>query len=131
MHPSDLKPDWSRTSTNNGYVLVFCPDHPNAWSSGYVYAHRLIVELDRNEFLTGEEIVHHMDENRTNNSLANLNVETQSEHARQHHAGTAVAVQLQCWYCNNIFEREARQMHGTNKRVFCKRSCYHEALRSG
>lgn len=42
-HP--CAPDWGRRSTNNGYTLIYCPDHPLSWSTGYVYEHRLVMEM--------------------------------------------------------------------------------------
>ena len=128
MKPSDLKPDWSRESTSTGYVVVYCPDHPRAWSTGYVYKHRLLMELHLDRFLARTEHVHHKDEDRHNNALSNLKVETPSEHAR-HHATGRELIELTCEGCGGGFGRVHRQMHKNNKRVFCSRDCYYSALR--
>jgi hypothetical protein len=70
--------------SGDGYRHLLRPDHPNANQHGYVKEHRLVVELDLGRRLTDSEVVHHKDRDRLNNSLDNLEVLTQAEHARLH-----------------------------------------------
>lgn len=53
-------------------------------NSGRVYYHRYVVSLFIDEWLTEEDIVHHIDGNKLNNDIDNLEVLTNSEHARLH-----------------------------------------------
>ena len=46
--------------------------------------HRLIMEKHLGRKLRSDEDVHHIDENRLNNNINNLEVMTKSEHARYH-----------------------------------------------
>lgn len=72
----------------NGYRLLFIPDHPKAMKSdnwvGYVYEHIVVVEKDLGRELTNEEIVHHLDGNRSNNRIENLLVLSRGQHGRLH-----------------------------------------------
>lgn len=76
----------------DGYVLVCVPDnYPNPSdisSSGTKYAleHRVVMELHIGRYLTKQEVVHHVDENPSNNDISNLRLyATQAEHIRFEH----------------------------------------------
>jgi hypothetical protein len=47
-------------------------------------AHRFIMEQHLGRKLTFNEIVHHIDEDKTNNALDNLEIMTRAEHSRLH-----------------------------------------------
>jgi len=81
-----------------GYVLIKDSNHPRAWADGYIPIHRLIMEeflLAQEEYeyleningryvLSSEYEVHHIDENKLNNSIANLEVLYGREHKSIH-----------------------------------------------
>lgn len=72
----------------NGYVVVHRPEHPKAMRGGnwdgYVYEHIAVAEemIDR-PIRPGDE-VHHLDENRSNNSPDNLLVLSGPMHMKLH-----------------------------------------------
>ena len=119
------------------YKEVYAPNHPNKQSNGCVLEHRLIAERMLGRYLTGDEVVHHKDEDRRNNSPNNLEVfKTQSDHQRYHVTGVKeltedgtyispkrVVITL-CPTCNSRFEN-----YGDNKRVFCSVGCSRQARR--
>lgn len=72
------------TTTYGGYVWEFCPGHPLQNNWGFVAQHRLVAETILGRTLQQGEVVHHKDENRTNNAPDNLEVMSQREH-RAHH----------------------------------------------
>lgn len=80
----------------NGYILVYKPHHKRAHKSGahtgYVYEHILKVENSLGRELTPDEVVHHIDENRSNNNLNNLLVLTRSEHTLLHRHPNIVSI---------------------------------------
>lgn len=78
-----------RTRNLNGYKMIYLPDHPSAYTSdnwkGWVYEHRVVAEKTLGRYLSEEEVVHHLDCNRDNNSPENLLVlPNQAMHIRLH-----------------------------------------------
>ena len=72
--PGHLNRAWKggRILDKTGYVLRHVPDHPHANSGGYVREHRLVMEKALGCYLEQNEVVHHVDGNRQNNSPENL-----------------------------------------------------------
>lgn len=70
---------------NHGYKLLLKKDHPHADSYGYIPEHRLVMENLIGRYLDPEEIVHHIDENKSNNHPNNLWLfDNRSDHTRFH-----------------------------------------------
>jgi hypothetical protein len=76
----------------NGYVVVNVPGHPKAFDatgdknpeSYCVYEHVLIAEEILDRSIKEGEVVHHLDENRANNSPDNLLVLSNPMHVKLH-----------------------------------------------
>jgi len=56
-------------SYNNGYLEIFKPNHPNVTSRGYVMQHRLVMEKFLGRYLKPEEVVHHINGDKTDNRI--------------------------------------------------------------
>ena len=97
------KSDW-RVSPY-GYILVRCLTHPFRMHDGYVFAHRLVLEeylrenspgseklitVDGQLVLSPEVVVHHVDGNRANNSLSNLEAMYLGDHLRHHNESAVI-----------------------------------------
>ena len=68
-----------------GYIWVKIPKHPLANKNGYYQEHRLIVEEKIGRLLESTEVVHHLDENKTNNDIDNLMIfKSHGKHASFH-----------------------------------------------
>ena len=80
-------PRWNdgRIMSSHGYVMVRVGvEHPCADSRGYAYEH-LIVWLSAGKRKPEKnELLHHRDDDKTNNRLVNLEIMTRSEHNRIH-----------------------------------------------
>jgi hypothetical protein len=64
-----------KTKTDHGYILVFVgKGHHLADVRGYAYEHRINAEKKLGRKLKKEELVHHKDENKTNNNEDNLEI---------------------------------------------------------
>lgn len=62
-----------RNIDKDGYVNIYCPNHPRCrkWTP-YILEHRLVMEKMIGRYLLPEEVVHHKDGNKQNNSPENL-----------------------------------------------------------
>ena len=69
-----------------GYILVKRKKHPYANPNGYVRQHRLVMEKHLGRYLLPTEKVHHIDGNKQNNKIKNLELlNSQSEHIKKYH----------------------------------------------
>lgn len=82
----EQSPNWKggRRIKPSGYVEVYCPNHPRVNKRGCVYEHQLVIEQSIGRYLREDEVVHHIDRNKSNNSLSNLMLLTRAEHTRLH-----------------------------------------------
>lgn len=73
---------------NNGYRVLYRPDHPAAQTcenwKGWVYEHVMIAEEMIGRRLRDDEVVHHLDGDRTNNRYSNLLVLENGQHSKLH-----------------------------------------------
>ena len=84
--PREKHPRWKGgTTTHREYVLVSVPGHPYAWTRGfYVKRSRLVMEKYLGRYLKPEELIHHINEDRTDDRIENLQIVTRSEHRKIH-----------------------------------------------
>lgn len=78
-----LKSVKGRKIQGKGYIGVYVPNHPLA-VRGYVMEHRLVMEESLGRYLYKHEEVHHLNENKQDNRIENLQLMTKSEHAKHH-----------------------------------------------
>lgn len=71
-------------STERGYVVIWNPDHPMARKNGYVLEHRLVMSEHLGRTLEEYEHVHHIDGNRMNNKIENLELIHRKDHPSKH-----------------------------------------------
>ena len=57
---------------SEGYKLIKSPNHPFRDKQGYVPEHRLAVEKHLGRYLTKAEVIHHINEIKTDNRIGNL-----------------------------------------------------------
>lgn len=86
---------------NLGYQYFIDYSHPLATgNSGRVLFHRHIASLKVGRWLTSDEHVHHIDENKLNNTPGNLEVLTIAEHNKIHFTKLKA---IECKYCKSMF----------------------------
>lgn len=72
------RPKDERYVDKKGYVQVYRPDHPCAWSDGWIPEHRLVMADHLGRPLASDEVVHHRNGDRADNRLENLELWTRS-----------------------------------------------------
>ena len=94
--------------------------------SRYYLEHRWIMEQHIGRRLTTDEVVHHLNENKLDNRIENLEILSREEHSRMH-APIAELSKHICPLCEKEFIREARDVRGNIKKgkagPFCSREC--------
>jgi len=66
-----------------GYLTVYEPSHPAAARNGRVLEHRFVMEKMLMRRLRSDEHVDHIDQDKTNNRLDNLQVLSPADHSRK------------------------------------------------
>lgn len=105
----------------NGYIYFVEIDNGKR---KIVYEHREIIERKLGRKLNNDEVVHHINEIKTDNREENLEVKSWSSHSA-HHARELTVLTLECAECKVQFNRDARQRK-ENKgytNSFCSRRC--------
>lgn len=108
------------------YTYAVVPEHPNCTQHGYVLEHRIAMENYLGRLLDDDEVVHHLNEDKKDNDIANLELCLKGEHAKTHSlAQGRKMVVLCCPECGELFKRRLGQTYlqkGT-KYTCCSRSC--------
>ena len=107
-----------------GYILEYYPGHPNAKPDGYVYQHRLVMERHIGRYLNSNEIVHHKNGNKQDNTIENLELTTQAIHAKEHSYKRykTQIIQIQCKTCGDKFNVSSNILK-RRKRFYCSDKC--------
>jgi hypothetical protein len=72
----------------DGYQLIYKPMNESSNHLGYVLKHRYVMENFLNRKLDKNEIVHHIDMDKNNNSIKNLQLMDRKEHTKWHRKNT-------------------------------------------
>lgn len=125
----------SRFLDSNGYYYVYMPDHHRAKQNGCVAEHILVAERKLGRPLRDGEVVHHEDENKTNNSEDNLYVfVSAAAHSSFHSGGKRFPVgdawdtervlhDIECLVCKTISKREKPKTSMKQENFYCSQKC--------
>ena len=77
-----------RKRTPQGYVVLCIKSHPYSDKvNGYIFEHRVVVEMQLGRYLIPGEVVHHVNEIKHDNRIGNLDLMQHAEHTVMHHTG--------------------------------------------
>ena len=111
------------------YEYRIVPGHPRANADNAVYLHVLIAEEKLGRYLLPDEVVHHIDENKTNNDPTNLMVfytkaDHTSFHANECKMDTVTLLPCGSWISNNLSTRCPICGEKKSKDATTCRKCY-------
>ncbi len=108
-HPGEKNGNWRGGKyTERGYVHVRASNHPNKNHNGYVREHRLIMEAYLGRYLRPKEDVHHINGNRSDNRIENLELISRGKHASLHHTIPLLSnlFAIKCLDCERMWCRK-------------------------
>lgn len=84
-HNKDKNPNWKggKRIESGGYVEIYKPDHPDARVNGYIKEHKLVMEEHLGRYLFSNENIHHLNGDKTDNNLENLELWSTSQPSGQ------------------------------------------------
>ena len=128
MEVDDLK--------NGNYILVLAPkSYPGKkYRSKYCYEHHLVYWKETGIVVSSDEVIHHIDGNKTNNCFSNLELKKKSLHDSEHQTSKGRKyVLLRCPCCEKIFERIHSNTHFCKNGTYtsCSRKCNNEISKYG
>jgi len=100
----------------DGYRVVAIPKghvtHSRRRKARMILEHRLVMELHIGRPLSSNEIVHHLNEDKLDNRIENLQIVTRHEHAKMHDKGNG-----KCSICGSMFAKN------NHRQLFCSSKC--------
>jgi len=92
------------------YNYSVVPEHPKATKFGYVLEHRVILENYLGRLLDDDEVGHHLNGNKKDNRLENLDICLENLHKRYHSKkrGRKMA-KLVCPQCKKVFVKDLKK----------------------
>ncbi len=115
---------------NGPYILEIAPaDYPGKKYRGrYAYEHHLVWWQVHGAVPGPDEVIHHLNGNKHDNRIENLELLTRQSHA-EHHGEEARRVEIvKCGYCETRFEVAPSKAKSRRKRthagyLYCSRAC--------
>lgn len=128
---------WSLENFDDGYVdaygrfRVYFPSHPTAYKEGYVLRARVAFEAYHNLAIPDGMDIHHIDENRLNDSKENLALVPHGIHSGISNQGKGhPSMTFICKCCGTKFELEwgrVNSKNGHRRGKYCSQKCYQKS----
>lgn len=125
-NPDKIKKVKSDVVSKGDYNYMIVKGHPNCNKHNYVLEHRIVMEAHLGRLLTKDEVVHHINGNKKDNRIENLEVMNSREHLSRHgKCQGKTMVELKCPQCKKIFIKEKRKsfLIIITESSFCSKSC--------
>ena len=100
-------------------TVILYNNNKNRSSVSYA---RYLLSVHLNRYLSKDEHVDHIDNDKTNDTLSNLQILTPIENNRKSSNGRAYKEMI-CDFCGKEFKREKRLLYAKRKTCCCSRKC--------
>ena len=113
----------------NGRICITAPkDYKGKlYDNRYVLRYRYVMEQYLGRLLKENEVVHHKDGNKTNDTIENLEIMLRKNHTSVHAKTGRTFIVLYCSYCKIKFKVEKKKVNYKKNKgqkfFFCSRSC--------
>ena len=112
----EIKEEELKLDKKRGYLYFIDKYHPlKTGNASYVFLHRHMASIKAGYWLSSKEHVHHIDENKLNNSPENLHICSASEHGKLHSAH--LCIEKLCKQCGILFKQKE------STQLFCSTEC--------
>lgn len=106
---------------------IFVPAPENYPGTIYQYGnrileHHLVWWLSTGLLVPDGYVLHHKDEDPTNNEFSNLELMLEGDHIRHHNTQHTIA-RFVCRRCGNTFDRNTRVISDGSKHIYCSKRC--------
>jgi hypothetical protein len=114
---------------NGEYIFVIAPDdYPGKkYRNRYCYEHTLVVWRKYGRVPAKGEEIHHLNGNKHDNSIQNVQLITSDEHKKLHGVMRAVEpINVKCAFCGQLFKLAPKHYNWrkkNNQAMHCSRSC--------
>lgn len=125
---------WDGTIWDDGYInsrgrfIVYRPDYPRAYAEGYALRAHVVWWLEYGEVHLKGTNLHHVDGDRLNDKIFNLELKKHGEHTRHH--CVKEGVKFVCVICEKVFTVPAWRVRQRKKEgfkiQFCSQKCCHK-----
>lgn len=120
---------------NGGYIIVKAPSEfpGKKYRKKYCLEHHLNYWKGYGIIPKNDEIIHHLDGNKTNNELSNLELLKRSDHSSNHGKHRKIKlVLLKCPFCEDLFIKKRNKTFLTKpgyRYTCCSKECANKFLR--
>ena len=126
-YSDDWKHGYLQVNGENRKTVILYNSPSDRSSTAYS---RYLMSTKIGRYLNEYEHVDHIDNDKTNDDISNLQILTNKENnIKEGLRRRKVRVKLKCSYCGEEFEREPRQMHKGNTKFYCTRRCAYDSMR--
>jgi hypothetical protein len=108
-----------KTISKGDYDYALVSSHPNRTPNGYVLFHRIVMENHLGRLLDANEVVHHLNGDKKDNRLENLELMDKKLHTKLHQLEKGRKwVDLKCPSCGKLFDKPQSSTHLAKNGVF-------------
>jgi len=110
----------------SGYRRIRKPEHPNSTKTGWILEHRFVMSEHLGRPLLQSEVVHHINEDKLDNRIENLEITTASKHRYMHDPNENRRVTLipkVCIVCGSEYILDTVRKSNHKRSKYCSRKC--------